>query len=192
MKKEGSLMRLFIAIGLPRRIREGLIRDNARIRSLCSRGSFTREENLHLTLSFLGETESERLGAVKAAMDAVTSPPLSLTVGEAGMFASRDGAVVWRSVDGPGLAELRRSLSDELEVRGFRQEKRRFVPHLTVARRVVIFRGADLHALTQDLTPAGFIAGEITLFLSEQENGIRKYTPLYRKALGERPSDAAD
>ena len=183
-------MRLFIAIGLPRRIREGLIRDNARIRSCCSRGSFTREDNLHLTLSFLGETEPDRLGAVKAAMDAVTSPPLSLTVGEAGMFASRDGAVLWRAVDGPGLAELRQSLSDELEARGFRQEKRRFVPHLTVARHAVMCRGSDLGALTRDLTFAGFTAEEITLFLSEQENGIRKYTPLYRKALTERPADA--
>ncbi len=91
-------MRLFIAIGLPRRIREGLLRDNALVRSRCSRGSFTREENLHLTLAFLGETEPKRLDTVKDAMDAVSSPPLSLRVGDAGMFSSRDGAVLWLSL----------------------------------------------------------------------------------------------
>ena len=185
-------MRLFIAIGLPRRIREGLLRDNALIRSSCSRGSFTREENLHLTLAFLGETDPDRLDAVKEAMDAVSSPPLSLTVGEAGMFSSRDGAVLWRSLDGPGLSELQQALSEELEARGFPQEKRRFVPHLTIARHAVMRRGAELRALTQGLTPAGFTAGEITLFLSEQADGVRKYTPLYRKALTERPGNSED
>ena len=176
-------MRLFIAIGLPRRIREGLLRDNSLIRSRCSRGSFTREENLHLTLVFLGETEPERLDTVKEAMDALSSPPLSLRVGDAGMFSSRDGAVLWRSLDGPGLSELQQTLSEELEVRGFPQEKRRFTPHLTIARHAVLRKGTELRTLSSELTSSAFTAKEITLFLSEQADGVRKYTPLYRKKL---------
>ena len=176
-------MRLFIAIGLPRRIREGLLRDNAGIRSRCSRGSFTREENLHLTLVFLGETAPDRLDAVKEAMDAVTSPPLSLNVRDVGMFSSRDGAVLWRSLDGPGLSELQQTLSEELEARGFPQEKRRFTPHLTIARHAVLRKGTELRALSSELTSSDFTAKEITLFLSEQADGVRKYTPLYRKKL---------
>ena len=155
-------MRLFIAIGLPRRIREGLLRDNALVRSRCSRGSFTREENLHLTLAFIGETEPERLDTVKEAMD---------------------GAVLWRSLDGPGLSELQQALSEELEARGFPQEKRRFTPHLTIARHAVLRKGTELRALSSELTSSAFTAKEITLFLSEQADGVRKYTPLYRKEL---------
>ena len=176
-------MRLFIAIGLPQRVREGLLRDNSLIRSRCSRGSFTREENLHLTLVFLGETEPERLDAVKEAMDAVSSPPLSLTVGDAGMFSSRDGSVLWRSLDGPGLSALQRALSEELEARGFPQEKRRFTPHLTIARHAVLRKETELRGLSSELTSSDFTAKEITLFLSEQADGVRKYTPLYRKKL---------
>ena len=189
MKREEYRMRLFIAVGLPRRVREGLLRDNALLRSRCLRGSFTREENLHLTLCFLGETASERLDRIKEALDAVSSPPLSLTVGKAGMFRSREGAVLWRAIEGPGLSELHKALSYGLEARGFPQEKRRFTPHLTIARRAVLREGTDLRSLSSVLFSSKFTAREITLFLSEQENGIRRYTPIYRKALGPQPDN---
>ena len=177
-------MRLFIAIDLPSDIRAALGRDNGKLRPLCSRGSFSREENLHLTLCFLGETGPEKLAAVTEAMDSVTSGPIPLTIGEPGMFRSREGSTLWRSADGgTDLADLQGSLSEALSKAGFAQEKRRFTPHLTVARRVVLRDGVSRSDLTAVSMPLSFTAREITLFLSEQKNGMRVYTPLYRKEL---------
>ena len=177
-------MRLFIAIALPADIRAAFDRDNRKLRPFCSRGSFSREENLHLTLCFLGETAPERVSAVREAMDSVSSPPIPLTIGNPGIFRSREGGTLWRAVDGgPALLGLQSDLSGALEASGFRQESRKYTPHLTVARRVVLREGVTVHSLAGGHTPLSFTAREITLFLSEQKNGGRVYTPLYRREL---------
>ena len=177
-------MRLFIAIGLPADIRAAFDRDNRKLRRSCSRGSFSREENLHLTLCFLGETPPERVSAVTRAMDSVSSLPIALTIGDPGIFRSREGGTLWRSVDGgPALLKLQSALSDALAGDGFAMESRKYTPHLTAARRVVLREGVSVRALAEGCTPLSFTAREITLFLSEQKNGVRVYTPLYRKAL---------
>ena len=177
-------MRLFIAIDLPSDIKAAFDRENRKLRPLCSRGSFSREENLHLTLCFIGETGPDNLAAVTEAMDSVTSPPILLTIGDPGMFRSREGGTLWRSVDGGAyLAVLQSSLSDALSKAGFAKETRRYTPHLTVARRVKLREGVTQRSLSAGFTPLSFTASEITLFLSEQKNGRRVYTPLYRKEL---------
>ena len=50
-------MRLFIAIRLSRPLVETLKQAQRDMRHQGAEGNFSREENLHLTLAFLGETE---------------------------------------------------------------------------------------------------------------------------------------
>ena len=58
-------MRLFIAIRLSRPLVETLKQAQRDIRHQGAEGNFSREENLHLTLAFLGETE-DAAGALSA------------------------------------------------------------------------------------------------------------------------------
>ena len=48
-------MRLFIAVPMSHRIRSELIGVQMQMKKLGYQGNFTRKENLHMTLAFLGE-----------------------------------------------------------------------------------------------------------------------------------------
>ena len=77
-------MRLFVAIRPSPAVRDVLLDAEAALRRR-GRGTFTRPENLHLTLAFLGEAESA--APAQAALEAAcTGGAVSLTVGGLGHF----------------------------------------------------------------------------------------------------------
>jgi 2'-5' RNA ligase len=98
-------------------------------------GKAPREDNLHITLAFLGPIAAERVGALerigRAAATGITPFGLSLErVGGTGF------GIAWLSPDGlpPSLAALHAALAAGLAREGFPTERRMFRPHLTLAR----------------------------------------------------------
>ena len=172
-------MRLFIVLEIPPEIRRAIAKEADGLHSLCSRARFVPEENYHLTLAFLGETDPSRLPAVIGAMERCPSPPIPLTVGGTGRF----GDTLWRELRGGGdLFSLQRRLSTELREQGFALEKRPYVPHLTLARRCRI---------PQDTAPdsapeRSFAAVSMALLRSEPGPNGMVYTPLHRMALDQK------
>lgn len=51
-------MRLFIAINFDKNFKDGLINIREELRNQSVFGNFTLDENLHLTLAFIGETKN--------------------------------------------------------------------------------------------------------------------------------------
>ncbi|MEO2241379.1 MAG: RNA 2',3'-cyclic phosphodiesterase [Euryarchaeota archaeon] len=96
-------------------------------------------ENVHLTLKFLGDIPESRVSEVVEAMEraADTVEPFTLRLKGLGVFPNiRHIRVVWVGVD-EGADETKAMaavLEDELGRRGFRRERRDFVPHVTIAR----------------------------------------------------------
>lgn len=82
-------MRLFIALCFDRQVRRQIWDVQKRLGALARRGALTPEENLHLTLAFLGEVPETQLAAVKEAMTAVDMVPLTLTFDRLGRFSQR-------------------------------------------------------------------------------------------------------
>ncbi|MBQ7565642.1 MAG: RNA 2',3'-cyclic phosphodiesterase [Oscillospiraceae bacterium] len=167
-------MRLFIAVELPASVRAAIAQSAGRLREAFPRGRFSRGENYHLTLAFLGETPEARLSDVTAAMDCCRAQPFALTVGAVGTFP---GGVLWRAVDGgDDLTRLQRLLTAALCGRGFRLEQRGYKPHLTLAREAV----RDPRVPLPDLPPLTCTADHMTLFRSDRIDGKLVYTPLHR------------
>ena len=123
-------MRLFLAIQLSPAVREALLTAQDALRRQ-GRGSFPPPENLHLTLAFLGEAEDP--ARARAALSEVSCRPFSLAVGgPPGHF----GDLWWAGVRAdPALEELAVSLQADLRSRGFCQEDRPWLPHITLVRR---------------------------------------------------------
>jgi len=133
--------RLFVAIELPAAARRRLIEHIDRLRSTMPevRASWSREENLHLTLKFLGDipaTNVERL-SVAASIATTRVEPFDIVVEGCGAFPPRgQPRVLWigiRDLSGQ-LALLHQTLEDECAKAGFPREQRSFHPHLTIAR----------------------------------------------------------
>ena len=176
-KREETGMRLFIAINMDRECRRRLLAVQDRLRALARRGSYSRPENLHLTLAFLGETAADRLAGVRRAMDAAAVEPLTLTFDRVGRLR---GDLWWIApAENEALLRLQRTVSDRLRAEGFRLEERMFTPHLTLARQVVLSAPPDEAALLGE--PFSTDVDHISLMQSQRVDGVLRYTELYQK-----------
>lgn len=175
-------MRLFVAINFSDEVKDGLCAVINELQSLSQRGSFTRRENLHLTLAFLGE--SAKLSAIEHAMDAVTAEPFELTVGGFGRFRRNGGDIYWVGVEkSTSIQRLHRLLWDELSKIGFQPEDRPFQPHLTLGREIMVNSDFQAKEFEKKVIPMHMNIGKISLMKSERIQGRLTYTELYERKL---------
>ncbi len=120
-------------------------------------------ENIHLTLAFLGTVPDERVSEAMAVR--VKQPSVALTCDFVGSF--RGARVAWAGVEPvpEGLVTLYHLLAAELHVRGFDLEERRFVPHLTLVRKI-----QQLQARTP-VEPIRWVARSVQLMRTELGTG---------------------
>lgn len=133
--------RLFIAISLPEFVKDGIARVQSELREAMP-GDFmrwTKRDQFHLTLRFLGEVDVAQTEALANAVHAVclAFPPLHLSAASLGFFPNaRRPRVLWAGVDDSQdhLRELH--LLINAAVKDFTREKAEshFAGHVTLAR----------------------------------------------------------
>jgi RNA 2',3'-cyclic 3'-phosphodiesterase len=97
------------------------------------------EENLHVTLKFLGDVDEERLGEICAAVESAISEEemFSMRVAGAGAFPNpRRPRVVWIGLQSgvERLSRIAAKIESALEPLGFPKEPRGFSAHVTIGR----------------------------------------------------------
>jgi len=126
------MIRLFIAIDLPEAVRlevEGMGRSIAN-------ASPVSAEQLHLTLKFIGEVEGSRLLDIRDALTEVFIPKFSIALKGVGTFPPRGiPRILWVGVEnGEHILPLRNSIEKTLAVINIPRDKKKYIPHLTIAR----------------------------------------------------------
>ena len=124
--------RLFVALELPEPLRQ-----TARELQFGLRGArWMTGDALHLTLAFIGDVDGSARRPIEAALSTVTVPPLQLALHGLGHFPPR-GALraLWTgALPKPELVSLAGATRRALGRAGFATERRRFTPHVTIAR----------------------------------------------------------
>ena len=94
------------------------------------------EDQIHLTLRFIGEVSGDHFKGIKAALTGLNSQPLSLTISGTGHFPPRGiPRVIWAGVQPAGdIIILRNRVNQLLRGCGVEPEHRKFHPHITIAR----------------------------------------------------------
>ncbi|HKS26176.1 MAG TPA: RNA 2',3'-cyclic phosphodiesterase [Pyrinomonadaceae bacterium] len=182
-----SGLRLFCAIELPQDIRALAADFITRLREAAPdvRASWEREEKLHLTLKFFGDTEESRVEPLTGALERAASGlnPFELGFQGTGAFPpSGLPRVLWLGVRDPlgNLIALHRQMEDACAAAGFERERKRFHPHLTIARLRSpegAKRLAGLHKAAEFETES-FTVTEIVLIKSELLPQGSRYTKL--------------
>lgn len=123
-------MRLFIAISLDDGMQDALLDLQGDIMNTGVGGNYTRPENLHLTLAFVGEfSDPDR---VKEVVENLEFEPFDIAFEGIGSF--RD--LWWVGIGkNDALAKLVRRLRRGLGEADIPFDRRRFSPHITVIRR---------------------------------------------------------
>jgi 2'-5' RNA ligase len=94
------------------------------------------DEQLHLTLRFIGEVDRNRQADIVAALGRVRAPDLALGVVGVGAFDSKGRPnSIWAAIPAvPDLVALAKSVDRALIGVGVPPEPRAFRPHITLAR----------------------------------------------------------
>ena len=123
--------RLFMAIRPPEPIRDLLLDamdDSADFR-------WQSEEQLHLTLRFIGEVERPVADDIADALAAIRSPAFELRISGTGRFEQRNSGALWAGVEPKApVAALAAKVERACQQAGLEAERRAFHPHITLAR----------------------------------------------------------
>jgi 2'-5' RNA ligase len=179
-------MRAFLGIGLPRGVREAIASATAIVRGLHAPVAWTAQENLHITLNFLGELSPERVALVERSMRVVASGigPFSLTAEGGGAFpGTRYPRVLWVGFLEPLelVRQLQQNMGNALSGAGISLEDRPFHPHITVGRTRGALPPAWGERFVQALSGKGFGVVPVSSFMlyeSRPGPGGAVYTPL--------------
>lgn len=126
------MIRLFVALSLPAEIRAQL----AELAGGIPGARWVAPENYHLTLRFIGEVEAWRAEEIDDALLNIRARPFALSLRGVGIF-ERAGRVgpLWVGVEKTdALAFLRTKVETALQRIGLEPERKRFAPHVSLAR----------------------------------------------------------
>ena len=182
------MIRTFIAVEVPEPVREKLSREIAFMKAGAPLVKWSRPENIHLTLRFLGdvkETDLEELfEAVRESVEAVA--PFALEMKGIGAFPNwRHPRVVWAGCgEGEGEATgLAAAVEEACVELGYEPERRPFRPHLTLGR---VKQPADAMGLAEAVRgaenkPFGYLdVDEVVVFMSSLRRTGPVYSPMAR------------
>jgi len=176
-------MRLFVALELPEVVRDGLARMMGGLPGV----RWVPPSNYHLTLRFIGNVTSIEAEEVDIALAGIRAKPFTLRLQGLGTFEKGGRvqslhAVAERT---PGLAHLQAKIETALQRAGLPPERRRFAPHVTLARTDMVpldklagFLQAHNLFRTDPVTVEHFV-----LFSSRLGKEMAVYTPEVEYAL---------
>lgn len=125
-------MRLFIAIQFSDDVRHALTDVQNRLRNNGVSGNYTKKENLHLTLAFIGDYPNPDF--VLDVMDTVPFEPFPLTVSGFGTFHG----ILWAGIsENEALKKYVKRLRRVLAENNIPFDRKNFSPHITLVRKPV-------------------------------------------------------
>ena len=178
-------MRLFVGIDLPWELRH-------RISALATTGiqgtRWVAPENFHLTLRFIGEVPPHRAEDIDIALAALRGKGFELTLAGVGTFSKGGRAnILYVGVDrNPRLEHLRNKIETALHRVGFEPERRRYQPHVTLARidNAPEFKLVEFVRAHNLFRAEAFTVSHFTLFSSQLGKEQSVYTAEVEYALG--------
>lgn len=131
-RNSGPEMRLFFSIELPPIIHGDLACLPAEI----PQTRWIPATNLHLTLQFIGDVSKEAALEIKKAVTPISETGFVMRLTGVGAFPDQKRpSVLWVGVEADeALINLQRAIFSALQLLDLHLEKRRFAPHITIAR----------------------------------------------------------
>jgi 2'-5' RNA ligase len=147
------------------------------------------QENMHLTLAFLGELPEPVVADIDLALRRVRAPGFALGFAGLGLFGGAKPRVVYAAIaESPALRHLQAKVETAARGAGMAEPPRRYAPHVTLAR--LAERGVDRTRLeravagrTGPVAPP-FTVEDFRLYRSRLGGAGASYEELARYPLG--------
>jgi 2'-5' RNA ligase len=169
--------RLFVAIRPPEPIRDLLIDSMDESRDF----RWQDDEQLHLTLCFIGEVERPMANDLADALGRIRARRFTVRISGVGRFEQRSSGALWAGVEPKApVAALAAKIERVCQQTGLEPERRAFFPHITLAR----WKGrrsrevADFLERRRGLSSEPFEISEFILFESRLSRHGAHYEPV--------------
>jgi 2'-5' RNA ligase len=174
--------RLFVAVRPPPPIRSFLLAAMGGVAG----ARWQSDDQLHLTLRFIGEVDGHRAADIHAALGAIHHPAFELSVSGLGTFEKRGRPdALWAGVSPPERVNaLHKKVDQALARVGVEPDKRAFHPHITMARLNRTAGPVHLLGDAGGLTSPGFAVDAFGLYESTLTPAGAVYTAIERYRLG--------
>ena len=167
-------MRLFVAVNFNETVKKQIVQVQDMLREHSVKGNFTLQENIHLTLVFLGELPENKIDSIKKIISGVEFEPFQITFSHTGSFERDDGRLFWLGIEQcDELLNIQKKLVALLLESKFKIENRKFVPHLTLSRKTIT--KSTFNKQNLDIKSA---VEKISLMKSERINNKLTYTEI--------------
>ena len=192
-------IRAFIAITLPERIVSNLKGLQADLKTYKVKASWPNPSNMHLTLKFLGDIPCSKIQDINHSISAAIldfkkdNKRLSLSTKGIGVFPSvKNPGIIWSGIQSgikgqTNKLEIVHSLLEaHLEKTGFKKEKKRYFPHITLCR---LKQPISKNLITQilkrysNMSSNSFFVNSIILFKSQLTSSGAVHTKLFSEKI---------
>lgn len=155
----GSAMRLFVGIALDERAGRALEQVRERLAGRGDGLRWSRAEDRHVTLQFLGKADEGQVSCLAVRLAEVPGGPVPVRIAGLGFFAR--AGVFWAGVERTGeLLALQQRVVAATRGCGFVPEERDYHPHITLARQRGRGGAGDLRKLEKSVERGRFRLGE--------------------------------
>lgn len=138
--------RLFSALEVPPIIAKQL----ASLRGGLPGARFIDVENYHITLRFYGDVENLLADSIVQGLDQIKCPRLNLEIAGIDVFGARKPhSLVAKIKPHPNLISLQAAIDYQALKRGIARDRKKFAPHITIARFNNVKKADLLSYLTQ-------------------------------------------
>lgn len=132
-------MRTFIAIELPKEIKDALAKLQEQLKSSGADVKWVQPQNIHLTLKFLGERDDKKVAAIGEIVEKVVKnkPVFKASIASIGAFPNINSPrVIWIGLDqgDKETKEIALELEEKIAKIGIPKEDRAFSSHITIGR----------------------------------------------------------
>jgi 2'-5' RNA ligase len=187
-------LRLFVAVPVPETVVRFLQGIQIPLKKQGFRASWSNTATMHLTLKFMGDTPAEMIDPIIGALEqtAQDHEPFELRARGVGVFPSvKRARVIWTGVrsENEVLSDLHQLLDRNLGKAGVPRSKKRFSPHLTLARlktRVDSHKLVEMIKAFQNVESESFDCASLDLYQSVLTPSKAVHTRLFRAKLGQK------
>lgn len=167
-------MRLFVSIQLNNKMKTAIADLQEQMQRLGVRGNFTRCENLHLTLAFIGEYADPE--DVITALEPIRFDPFQIRLNGIGSF----GNLWWTGLDeNDELKKLVKRVRCALADAGIPFDRKKFLPHITLIRKPICRSGRIPEEILRRSPQASMMVDHISLMRSDRGKHGMIYTELW-------------
>ena len=175
-------MKLLVAIGLNEDIKKSVGSLAESIKEGSQKGIFSRDENLHLTLAYIGDTD--RIDVMKRIVDSLPDDDFKIEFGKFNLTKTDTGDMLWLNVNkSEELAAIRKAIINRMRLMNFSIEETDYNPYIILGKDIGYKNGFDPHKLTEEMPRLSMQASKIQLIKAEKVKGRTVYTEIYFKVL---------